>query len=67
MTQDKFVRRCQMIGSGLTRIATIQGPEHWTGVLLTDPRLREVLHAQEKLLTAMERFLESTPAQAARQ
>jgi hypothetical protein len=64
MTQDKFVRRCQVIGSGLARIASGQSQECWTGVVPPDPRLREVLQAQEKLLTAMERFLESTPVQA---
>jgi hypothetical protein len=67
MTQDKFVRRCEVIGTGLARIASSQPQEHWTGVLQSDLRLREVLHAQEKLLTAMERFLEQSPVRVAAQ
>ena len=64
MTQDKFLRRTQVIGAGLARIAGSQGRDYWSGLPQANPRLREVLHAQEKLLTAMERFLESTAEQA---
>lgn len=60
MTQEKFVRRCQALGAGLRQIARHQDPAHWTDALHSDLRLREVLHAQEKLLTAVERFLEDT-------
>jgi hypothetical protein len=65
MTQEKFVRRCQAIGTGLAQIASGQPLDHWTDALHANPRLREVLHAQEKLLTAMERFLEGASAQGA--
>jgi len=65
MTYDKFVRRNQIIGDHLAQIVLRREDLGWNGKLQpADPRFREVLNAQERLLTAMERLLDGAPERA---
>jgi hypothetical protein len=59
MTFDKFMHRNQIIGDQLAKIAQRRRDLGWTGWLQpTDRRFREVLHAQERLLNAVENLLD---------
>ncbi|MDB5974791.1 MAG: hypothetical protein JWR07_1551 [Nevskia sp.] len=62
MTADKFIRRSQMISEHLAQVAASRECLHWDGALHpVNPQFREVLQAQERLLTALERLVEELP------
>lgn len=62
MTADKFARRSQMISQHLAHIAASRERLQWDGALHpVNPQFREVLQAQERLLTALERLVEGLP------
>lgn len=65
MTAAKFARRNRILAQHLERITLLQQAEEQDGVLPLSPQLREVLSAQERLLTAVERLLEQLPQQEA--
>ena len=63
MTNEKFVRRNQIIAQHLSEIALQREQIEIGGVVLPfDPHFREVLSAQEHLLNALERLLEQMPS-----
>ncbi len=64
MTLDKFVRRSQAIAVNLSKIALHREQLEGNGSLRPmNPRLRELLSAQERLLCAAEGLLEQLPEQ----
>ena len=67
MTAAKFARRNRILAQHLERITRLrQSEEQEDGVLPPlSPQFREVLSAQERLLTAVERLLEQLPQQEA--
>ena len=66
MTAAKFARRNRLLAQHLERITRLQQSEQQDGVLRPlSPQFREVLSAQERLLTAVERLLEQLPQQEA--
>lgn len=67
MTAAKFARRNRILAQHLERITQYQQREEQDdGVLRPlNPQFREVLSAQERLLTAVERLLEQLPRQEA--
>ncbi len=61
MTFDKFVKRSQLIFEHMQRIAHNTASMPRFDVLApVDPLLRDVIAAQERLLTAAEELLETT-------
>jgi hypothetical protein len=67
MTAAKFARRNQVLAQHLERITQYQRREEQDDGVLRPlhPHFREVLSAQERLLTAVERLLEQLPQQEA--
>jgi hypothetical protein len=66
MTVDKFTLRNNIISAYLQEIASRQQHLQNEGLLqLTNPKFREVLSTQERLLTALERLLDQLMEQAA--
>lgn len=62
MTNEKFVRRNQIIARHLAEIALQREQIEADGTARPfDPHFREVLSAQEHLLNALERLLEQMP------
>lgn len=63
MTNEKFVRRNQIIAQHLSEIAVQREQIETDGAARPfDPYFREVLCAQEHLLNAVERLLEQMPS-----
>lgn len=67
MTAAKFARRNRILAQHLERITQYQQQEEQGdgAVRPLNPQFREVLSAQERLLTAVERLLEQLPRQEA--
>jgi hypothetical protein len=66
MTAAKFARRNRILAQHLERITQLQQATERDGVLRPQSeQFREVLSAQERLLTAVERLLEHLPQQEA--
>jgi hypothetical protein len=66
MTVDKFVRRSQIISQHLSRLTTTREQMQWDGIMHpVNPEFRDVLQAQERLLTALERLLDGMPTRVA--
>ena len=62
MTTEKFVRRSQIIAQHLSEIALYNEQIELSGAPQpSNPHLRAVLNAQERLLNAVERLLEKVP------
>jgi hypothetical protein len=67
MTADKLAYRNRILAQHLERITQYQQQEEQGDAVLRplNPHFREVLSAQERLLTAVERLLEQLPQQEA--
>lgn len=67
MTAAKFARRNRILAQHLERITQYQQQEEQSdgAVRPLNPQFREVLSAQERLLTAVERLLEQLPRREA--
>jgi hypothetical protein len=69
MTAEKFTRRNKLIADHLEEIARyadlLMGGEVGGVLQPVHPQFREVLQAQERLLTAVERLLDQLPKQQA--
>ncbi|MBV8063268.1 MAG: hypothetical protein JOY51_06705 [Nevskia sp.] len=66
MSVDKFLRRNQMITACLQELAQYREQMQWDGVLHpVNPLVREMMQAQERLLNAVERVLETMPGRLA--
>ena len=62
MSVDKFLRRNQMIAAYLQELAEHREQMQWDGVLHpVNPLVREMFQAQERLITALERVLDTMP------
>lgn len=66
MSIDKVLSRNQMIAAHLKELASYREQMQWDGLLHpVHPQFRELMQAQERLLNAVERMLDSIPARAA--
>jgi mannose/fructose/N-acetylgalactosamine-specific phosphotransferase system component IID len=64
MSVDKFLYRNQMIADYLQQLSQQREHMHWDGVLHpVNPLVREMFQAQERLITALERVLDTIPTQ----
>lgn len=66
MSIEKLLRRNQMIAAHLKELAAHREQMQWDGILHpVNPQFRDMLQAQERLLNAVERVLDSLSARAA--
>jgi hypothetical protein len=66
MSIDKILRRHQMIAACLDELCLHREQMQWDGVLHpVNPLVRDLYQAQERLLTALERVLDTMPARIA--
>jgi hypothetical protein len=66
MTIEKFLRRSQIISQHLSQLSGSREQMQWDGLLHpVNPEFRDVLQAQERLLTALERLLDGMAARVA--